>query len=228
MPVIMTAFRLADDDKKYKVVFLIGKYYYLMNDKKNAEKYLTFAAESEISSRELYGDARVISDDLAVNYLLELYKNDFSKKEALLLNIIKKNNNLLAYKILYLLYNENDNTEEAKTVLKKIKKIEAGKIIPSYYNNYREICRTIIDKKIKIISMSYPNRDADSLEKMLFDMKKEIIFVSNDKPFKEALEDKSIDDVFADLFGGDFGHCTEYGYGLISKNLLPVILEASK
>ena len=52
-----------------------------------------------------------------------------------------------------------------------------------------------------------------------------IIFVDNEKIFKEALNVSSYRDYFVDMFGGDFGHCTEPGNRLLAENIGNTILK---
>ena len=91
------------------------------------------------------------------------------------------------------------------------------------YNNYQKLTRILAEKEIQLISVQYPVRDVDSL-KMILESAKGIIFVDNEKVFKDALKNSSYDEYFTDLFAGDFGHCTEKGNKLLASNVARVIL----
>jgi hypothetical protein len=52
-----------------------------------------------------------------------------------------------------------------------------------------------------------------------------VIFVDNERVFKEALKKGEYRDYFSDTFAGDFGHCTEKGNRLLAENIANVILK---
>jgi len=52
----------------------------------------------------------------------------------------------------------------------------------------------------------------------------DIIFVDNEMTFKNALKQSRCDEYFADMFAGDFGHCTPRGNRLLAKNIADSIL----
>ena len=71
--------------------------------------------------------------------------------------------------------------------------------------------------------MQYPVRSVDSLKKIL-DSDKSIIFVDNEKVFKDAIKKEKYEDYFIDNFAGDFGHCTAKGNQLLAENVADVLL----
>jgi tetratricopeptide (TPR) repeat protein len=84
--------------------------------------------------------------------------------------------------------------------------------------------KEILDPKgIKLVCMQYPLRNMDSL-KRIFGKDKSIIFVDNEQVFKEAVKRSSFQEYFKDMFGGDFGHCTQKGNELLAQNIADVIL----
>jgi len=70
--------------------------------------------------------------------------------------------------------------------------------------------------------MQYPIRSIEPLKKML-EPHEGIIFVDNEKVFKEALKQASFDEYFTNMFIGDSGHCTSKGNRLIAENIANVI-----
>jgi hypothetical protein len=52
-----------------------------------------------------------------------------------------------------------------------------------------------------------------------------IIFVYNERVFKEALMRGRYEDYFADRFAGDFGHGTPKGNRLLAENIANTILK---
>jgi len=106
---------------------------------------------------------------------------------------------------------------------------EANKIILGYYDymalyNYRKIKDILDEKKVRLVCMQYPVRSIEPLKNFFRD-KDSIIFVDNEKVFKEALKKGSYDEYFVDMFAGDFGHCTTKGNRLLAENIADVILK---
>jgi len=93
-----------------------------------------------------------------------------------------------------------------------------------YYNsktreNYRRL-KEILDKKnIKLMCVQYPMRSVLPLKKIFEGGDKGIIFVDNEKVFKDAVMKAKYNDYFLDAFGGDFGHCTLAGNRLLAENI---------
>jgi tetratricopeptide (TPR) repeat protein len=95
---------------------------------------------------------------------------------------------------------------------------------PLTQNNYRKIKKILDDKNIKLICVQYPVRSAEPLKK-IFEGEAEVVFVDNEKIFKDALRKSSYEEYFTDIFGGDFGHCTAKGNRLLAENIAHTILK---
>lgn len=93
-------------------------------------------------------------------------------------------------------------------------------------NNYHKL-KMILDKRnIRMICAQYPMRSVSVLKKMLKDEPQgSIIFVDNERIFKEAVSKDGYNAYFTDMFGGDFGHCTEKGNRLLAGNIAAAILK---
>jgi hypothetical protein len=61
--------------------------------------------------------------------------------------------------------------------------------------------------------------------KRIFDKDNGVIFVDNERVFKEAVKQSGYKEYFRDMFGGDFGHCTPKGNELLAQNIADVILK---
>ena len=61
--------------------------------------------------------------------------------------------------------------------------------------------------------------------KRIFEKDNDVIFVDNERIFKEALRQGSYKEYFKDMFAGDFGHCTRKGNELLAQNIANVILK---
>lgn len=150
-------------------------------------------------------------------------------------NKIFYNNNLelllQKYELQDLIETIKQNNVKADDTLVKVQiNIEPVKIL-SLIENYKDILNEIhtYNSKIKIMPMQYPNLPVKSLKKQLKNYKyyNELIFLSNEKNFDEALKKHKTEDIFIDLFGdiNSFGHCTEFGNTLIAQNVAETILK---
>jgi lysophospholipase L1-like esterase len=68
-------------------------------------------------------------------------------------------------------------------------------------------------------------RNLEPLKKIFQGNREGIIFVDNERIFKDALKQGIYWNYFRDTFGGDFGHCTEKGNRLLAENIANVILK---
>lgn len=94
----------------------------------------------------------------------------------------------------------------------------------STQNNYLQLKQALDRRGIKLVCMQYPMRNILPL-KRIFKEQEGIIFVDNEKVFKDALQHGRYEDYFRDNFAADFGHCTERGNKLLAGNLANVILK---
>lgn len=106
---------------------------------------------------------------------------------------------------------------------KKANELRSKYYCPMTVNNYRKL-KEILDKRgIQLVCVQYPVRSVEPLKK-IFDGQGKVIFVDNEKIFKEALNKGEYNEYFVDMFGGDFGHCTPKGNKLLAENIANVIL----
>ncbi|MDD5560812.1 MAG: tetratricopeptide repeat protein [Candidatus Omnitrophica bacterium] len=99
-----------------------------------------------------------------------------------------------------------------------------------YYNpvkavNYRKLKDILNKRDIRFVCVQYPMRNIGPLKKIFEDDEKNIIFVDNEKIFKDAIKISGSTAYFKDMSGGDFGHCTEKGNRLLAENIANVILK---
>lgn len=105
---------------------------------------------------------------------------------------------------------------------------KANKARLGFYNsrtkqNYQKMWEILKNKGVKLVCVQYPVRNVESI-KRLFEDKEDIVFVDNEKVFKEALIGVRYKEYFTDIFGGDFGHCTPEGNRLLAQNIADVVL----
>ncbi|MDD2524196.1 MAG: hypothetical protein PHT81_05060 [Endomicrobiaceae bacterium] len=103
-----------------------------------------------------------------------------------------------------------------------------------YYNItniiYTAIVKMIVEKNMNFIAMQYPTLPINDLKNTLKNSKyyDQLIFISNEENFKEALKNHKKEEIFVDMFGGSFGHCTDFGNTLIAENVAKTIEEILK
>jgi len=126
---------------------------------------------------------------------------------------------------LSLLYQEMGKSELAKEYNKKTKGLRLGYYNPVTTNNYHKL-KEILDKRgIRLVCVQYPMRSLGPLKNIFQGNEEGVIFVDNEKIFKEALEKEGYKEYFIDMFGGDFGHCAKKGKRLLATNIADVILK---
>jgi len=96
---------------------------------------------------------------------------------------------------------------------------------PATTVNYRRLKEILDKRKIKLVCVQYPMRSIAPLKEIFKDVTgKGIIFVDNEKLFRDAVTEKGYPEYFKDVFAGDFGHCTEKGNRLLAANIADTII----
>jgi len=184
-----------------------------------------------VESEQAYKKALELNpkNDLAYLILGQLYRDqgrsaesEQSFKKAMELN--PKNERL--YGCLAILYCEMGNNELSKVYAEKMNNLRGEYYNLITVNNYRMLKQTLDKRKIKLVCAQYPMRDIVSLKKIFKDdTKASIIFVDNERIFKDAVRKEGYKEYFKDMFAGDFGHCTNKGNRLLAENIANTILK---
>jgi len=133
-------------------------------------------------------------------------------------------NSDIAYKALNSLYKKIGIDELAEQYGKKASKLALSGYSPLTVANYHKL-KEILDKRgIKLVCMQYPMRSVEPLKK-IFAGQDGVIFVDNERIFKEAVARQNYWFYFRDMFAGDFGHCTNGGNRLLAENIADIILK---
>jgi tetratricopeptide (TPR) repeat protein len=141
-------------------------------------------------------------------------------KKAIEINPVNEN----AYLALGGLYRQQEKSPQAEDAFKKANELRFKYYAPVTVNNYRKL-KEILDRKgIKLVCMQYPLRGVGPL-KRIFRKDDGVIFVDNERVFKEAVKRSGYKEYFRDMFGDDFGHCTQKGNELLAQNIADVILK---
>ncbi len=93
-----------------------------------------------------------------------------------------------------------------------------------YVQNYRAIKKILDRRRVKLVCVQYPMRSLKPLE-AIFQSETGILFVDNEKIFKDALRHAAYEAYFEDNFAGDFGHATKKGNRLLAENIASAILK---
>lgn len=119
---------------------------------------------------------------------------------------------------------ESKNYNLAQKYLQLTKNYLMNNTVLVTFKNYQKLAQICKLNNIKLVAMQYPMRPIEPLKQIL-DLYSNVSFVSNEKIFKEVLKIKKTDDIFIDLFAGDFGHCTDLGNQMIADNLADTLVK---
>lgn len=106
----------------------------------------------------------------------------------------------------------------------------ANKIKMKYYSqqtrlNYPRIIDMVVGQGLKMVCVQDPVVALEPLKKVL-DYRTDVIWVDNEKVFKDRLFGGSkFSDLFVDSFGGEFGHATREGNRILAANIARTIIE---
>ena len=191
----------------------LGYYYYTQERYKEAAEIYEDAIRVDPTFRDAYRD-------LAHCYKVQ---RNFKKLEELCVRIERLSlKRAYLYSILATGYSELGQADKAEKYYKKANDLRLQYYKPVTRHNYSKLKEFVIKKGIKLVCVQYPMRSVKPLRK-LFDSTKGIIFVDNEEVFKSALKHGRYEDYFIDYCGGEFGHATSKGNGLLAKNIADVI-----
>ncbi len=97
---------------------------------------------------------------------------------------------------------------------------------PASVPNYHKLKAVLDRRKVRLVCVQYPMRDVAPLKSVFKGRSDGIVFVDNEKLFADAVMKNGYNPYFADLFAGDFGHCTPEGNQLLGENIARAILTA--
>lgn len=153
----------------------------------------------------------------------------FAKKEyEYILSLVEKTLkktplNHWPHSILYVGYTLAGDKQNAKDNYIKYTDYLMNNINPFPQKNYQNLKKIVDKHDITLIVMQYPLLSEKPLRKIL-GKSDDIIFIENVLNFEKVLKDNSYDELFQDMFGETFGHCTAKGYNLIAENATEHIL----
>ncbi|MBT3194448.1 MAG: hypothetical protein HN341_18025 [Verrucomicrobia bacterium] len=96
---------------------------------------------------------------------------------------------------------------------------------PATQDNFGRLCTIAHQRHIPVVFVQYPARAADDLKAMVSPVAcGRIGYVSNEEPFRSIVLEGRQEEVFSDMFAGDFGHCTDLGNSMLASNIATVVL----
>lgn len=114
---------------------------------------------------------------------------------------------------------------DAERYLDAANAVRSSMFNPITERNYLALADNLKKRGIRLICMQYPCRSVLSLKRAL-EAHDDVLFVSNEEPFRQAVISGEASKYFTDLFGGEFGHCTPAANAAIAENAARVILPA--
>lgn len=101
---------------------------------------------------------------------------------------------------------------------------DRGNYNPATAFRYRQLKALLDEKKIRLVCVQYPLCPVQPLKEIFKADGDNILFVDNEKSFKDAIDVVGYDAYFTDRFGVYFGHCTDKGNLLLAENIAKVII----
>jgi len=151
-------------------------------------------------------------------------KGEYSKVEEIFKKAIEINpENYRLNAALAVFYMEKGKYSLAEGYSKKAESLGIEYYDPMTHYNYQRLKEIVAKRGKRLVCVQYPMRSVEPLKEM-FRNREGIIFVDNERPFKERVAKEGYDEYFIDMFGGDFGHCTEKGNKLLAENIANTIL----
>ncbi|HTY45922.1 MAG TPA: tetratricopeptide repeat protein [Patescibacteria group bacterium] len=130
-----------------------------------------------------------------------------------------------AYRTLAVVCEEMGKPELAKEYAQKAGKLRSLYCDPLTAKNYRRLKEVLDRKGIRLVCVQYPLRSIEPFRRIFEGDGEGVIFVDNEKIFRDAVKKDGYTAYFVDMFGGDFGHCTPRGNRLLAENIANAILK---
>ncbi len=115
------------------------------------------------------------------------------------------------------LHRRRGDIESARAVIERIAPN------PMSLHNYHVLSAEVMAEVGRLVVIQYPVRSLVPLEAMV-PAQEGVIFVDNERSFKDAIAREGYNALFIDHFASDFGHTNRKGHALIARNTARVIL----
>jgi len=111
----------------------------------------------------------------------------------------------------------------ADTVFRRAEAVRGRLVRTRTERNYLEVVRVLAARGIPLIAVQYPVRPLEPLREML-GSQTGVVFVDNERTFRDALRGGRYEEYFIDSVGGNFGHTTPRGAHLLAENVAAAVL----
>lgn len=122
-----------------------------------------------------------------------------------------------------LMYQTAGDGEKAREYFRKSDEVNTRFTGPATPINYRKLRDKVRRRGIQLVCVQYPMLSVEPLRE-IFPDREGIIFVDNEKIFREAVAREGYWEYFIDSFAGYFGHCTNKGNQLLAENVAATLL----
>jgi tetratricopeptide (TPR) repeat protein len=203
-----------------RIVIDLAYQYLFLQEPSNAEKILIKALDENVFDERVEKNEYYFA--LGRAYLLQ---KKHAEAEALYAEAVKEfpeDQRLAASFALYCL--DHGDPEKAEIYFNKAEKMSLSQVREVTQHNYKRLKEILQNHGIQLVAVQYPLRSVHVLKRML-DPYDDIIFVDNEKVFKEAVKNYRYDALFWDRFAGDFGHCTDQGNRILAENIAQTIIK---
>lgn len=197
---------------------LLGQCYTNNNRPEDAEKVLEKSLQLDPYCLNTYQE---LYRCYALEGRLDKLNEACSRLEELL---EKKPDDEMLFRFTARFYRLVGDNQKAEQYFEKAKNLKLTYYNPLTRHNYRKLKDIVMRNGIYLVCVQYPTRSIQPLKKM-FDSTEGIIFVDNEKIFKDAIRNSRYGDYFSDNFAGDFGHATRKGNRLLARNIAKAILK---
>jgi tetratricopeptide (TPR) repeat protein len=123
------------------------------------------------------------------------------------------------------LYENMGRPDLAEKYARKVDQVRQEDYLPITVKNYRRLKEILDRRQVRLVCVQYPMRSIRTLKKIFQDDPLGIVFVDNEKTFKDSVRQEGERAYFVDMFGGDFGHCTEKGNRLLARNIGEAVIK---
>ncbi len=90
---------------------------------------------------------------------------------------------------------------------------------------YRALHAAVVEHGSRLVAVPYPGRPVGALREILDDAE-DVVFVDHAETFQRAVDEHGFWGVYVDEFAGDFGHMSELGKTLLSRNVAASVRRA--
>ena len=200
--------------EKYRAYDELGRCYKELKQYAEAEEMYRRAIEANPRQDKFYVD---------LGWVCQYQGKSVQAEEAFRKAIQLNPGNDKAYASLSILYQGLNQQKTAYWYYRKAEQLRLYQYYPLTRRNYLRLKEILEGQGIKLVCVQYPMRSIEPL-KRIFEGQSGIIFVDNERIFKEAAKKDGFKEYFIDMFGGDFGHCTRKGNRLLAENIVNTIL----